>query len=300
MYDLICVGSISLDLYFSGKSLTSDEERFRLAIGGKYLSDFFHLDIGGGGVNVAVGVAKHGYKTAVFGKLGDNEFKNILLRKLKEKNVSSEFIQLEKDYYKISSILLKENGERTIIHYETPTHLAKEFFLYKDLKKAKNIYFSPLADLSIEEKTKMIDYLKGDQTLTFVNLSIKDCQQPIEKLEKIFQALDILILNAHEYATLVKKNYHEIDFYHLKLESEILNDRVVIITDGEKGSYGYFQGKFYYQKAITPKKILDTTGAGDGYTAGFIAQYLQNGDIPSSMKNGAIYAAKILGKIGGN
>ena len=300
MYDLISVGSISLDLYFSGKSLTSDDERFRLAIGGKYLTDFFHLDIGGGGVNVAVGVANHGYKTAVFGKLGDNEFKDLLFGKLKERNVSSEFVQLEKDYYKISSILLKENGERTIIHYETPTHLTKEFFLHQDLKKAKNIYFSPLGDLSIEEKTKMIDYLKGDQTLTFVNLSINDCRQPIEKLEKIFEALDVLIINTHEYAQLVKKNYQEIDFSQLKVEPEILRKRLVVITDAEKGSYGYFQGKFYYQEAIAPEKILDTTGAGDGYTAGFIAQYLQKGDIPSSMRNGASYAAKILGKIGGN
>lgn len=300
MFDLISVGSISLDLYFSDKSLTSDKERFHLAIGGKYLTDYFHLDIGGGGVNVAVGVANHGFKTAVFGKLGDNEFKNILLNKLKNKGVKTDFVQLEKNYYKISSILLKENGERTIIHYETPTHLTKEFFLHNDLKKAKNIYFSPLGDLSIKEKTKMIDFLKGDQTLTFVNLSINDCRQPIEKLQKIFKALDVLIINTHEYAELVKKNYREIDFFHLVVEPEILRKRLVIITDAEKGSYGYYQGRFYYQKAIAPKNILDTTGAGDAYTAGFIAKYLTSQDIVASMVNGAEYAGKILGKIGGN
>ncbi len=300
MYDLISVGSISLDLYFKGQSLTSDNERFHLAIGGKYLTDFFHLDIGGGGVNVAVGIASFGFQTAVFGKLGDNPFKEMIIQKLKEKNVSTEFIQLEKNYYKISSILLKENGERTIIHYETPTHLTKEFFLHDDLKKAKNIYFSPLGDLTLEEKTKMIDFLKGDQTLTFVNLSIADCREPKEKLEKIFQALDVLIINTHEYAEMVKKKYQEIDFYHLEIEPEILKQRVVIITDAEKGSYGYFQGKFFYQEAIKPEKILDTTGAGDGYTAGFITEYLKSKDIVSSMKNGALYAAKVLGKIGAN
>lgn len=300
MFDLISVGSVSLDLYFKGQSLTSDNERFHLAVGGKYLSDFFHLDIGGGGVNVAVGVANHGFQTAIFGKLSDNEFKDLLLKKLKEKKVSTQFVQLEKNYYKISSILLKENGERTIIHYETTTQLTKEFFLHDDLKKAKNIYFSPLGDLSIEEKTKMIDYLKGDQTLTFINLSVSDCRQPVSKLEKIFQALDVLIINTHEYAELVKRKYQEIDFFHLKLEPTILNEKVVIITDAEKGSYGYFQGKFYYQKAIAPEKILDATGAGDAFTAGFIAEYLQSNDIVSSMENGSSYAAKILGKIGAN
>lgn len=300
MDDLISVGSISFDLYFKGQSLTSDNERFHLAIGGKYLTDFFHQDIGGGGVNVAVGVASFGFQTAVFGKLGDNLFKDLILERLKEKNVSTEFIQLEKDYYKISAILLKENGERTIIHYETPTHLTQDFFLHEDLKKAKNIYFSPLGDLALEEKTKMIDFLKGDQTLTFVNLSISDCRQEKEKLEKIFKALDVLIINTHEYAEMVKRPYSQIDFYHLEIEPEILKQRVVVITDAEKGSYGYFQGKFFYQEAVKSEKILDTTGAGDGYTAGFIAQYLKSQDIMASMQNGALYAAKILGKIGAN
>ena len=62
MYDLISVGNISIDLYFKGSTFTKDKDRFHLAIGGKYYSDFFHEDIGGGGVNVAVGVAKLGLR----------------------------------------------------------------------------------------------------------------------------------------------------------------------------------------------------------------------------------------------
>jgi sugar/nucleoside kinase (ribokinase family) len=146
----------------------------------------------------------------------------------------------------------------------------------------------------------MIGYLKGDQTLTFVNLSINDCRQSKEKLLPIFDALDVLILNTHEYAELVKKPYQSIDFFHLDLEPEILKKRIVVITDAEKGSYGYQNGKFYFQEAIKPEKIVDTTGAGDGYTAGFIADYLKNKDIASAMKNGALYAVKILQKLGAN
>jgi len=300
MYDLISVGSVSLDFYFQGKSLTRDNERFHLAIGGKYLSDSFFESIGGGGANVAIGVASHGFSVALFGKIGNNPFKEVILKRLAEKKVATEFLQIEKDYYKISAILLTESGERTIIHFETPTQLTKDFFLHQDLKKAKNIYFSPLGDLSIEEKTKMIGYLKGDQTLTFVNLSINDCRQPKEKLLPIFDALDVLILNTHEYAELVKKPYQSIDFFHLDLEPEILKKRIVVVTDAEKGSYGYQAGKFYFQEAIKPEKIVDTTGAGDGYTAGFIADYLKNKDIASAMKNGAMYAVKILQKLGAN
>ncbi len=300
MYDLICVGGVSIDLYFQGKSLTQDRQRFHLAIGGKYQTDFFYEDIGGGGVNVAVGVAKHGLTAAVFGKIGDTGYRQLIIDRLLEKKVGVEFLQVEKKYYKLSAILLTDNGERTVIHYESPTHLQHEFFLHQDLKKAENIYFSPLPHISLKEKEKMIDYLKGDRTLTFVNLSVVDCRRPVVQLIKIFTGLDVLFINGHEFAELVKKPYTNLNFQQELEKLPVLSQRTVIITDGEKGSYGFYRGQSFFQPAVTCDNIIDTTGAGDAYTAGFIAEYLQSKDIKKSMANGADYAAKILAKIGAN
>ena len=300
MYDLICVGNISIDLYYKGKSFTQKNGRFQLAIGGKYYADYFHEDIGGGGVNVAAGVAKFSLRTAIFGKIGNNPFKEVILKKLTDKKISTEFCQIEDNYYKISSILLTENGDRTVIHYETPSHMLKEFLLHKDLRKAKNIYFSPLEHLDLYEKKKMIGYLKGDQTLTFVNLSSVDCRRPIKELVNFFDALDVLIINTHEFSDLIKKPYEKIDFKNLEIKLPYLRNRVLIVTDAEKGSYGYFKGQKYFQDIVKPKKIVDTTGCGDAYTAGFIAQYIKSSNIESSMFAGAKYAAEKLGRIGAN
>ena len=300
MYDLISVGSISIDLYFGGKSLTRNKERFQLAIGGKYYGDYFHEDIGGGGCNVAVGVTKLGLRTAVFGKIGNNAFREVILKKLTDKNVSTEFCELENNYYKISSILLTESGERTIIHYETPSHLLKEFMLHRDLKKAKNIYFSPLEHLDLKEKKKMISYLKGDKTLTFVNLSAIDCRRPVKDLTSFFDALDVLIINSYEFADLIKKPRTKIDLSKVRINLPYLKDRVLIVTDAGKGSYGYHNGVIYFQDVVKPKKIIDTTGCGDAYTAGFIAQYIKSRNIESSMLQGAKYAAKKLERVGAN
>lgn len=300
MYDLICVGNISIDLYYKGKSFTRNKERFQLAIGGKYYADYFHEGIGGGGANVAAGVAKLGLRTAVFGKVGNNPFKDVIFKELADKKVSTEFCQIEEDYYKISSILLSENGERTILHYETPSHMLKEFLLHKELKQVKNIYFSPLSHLDLYEKKKMISYLKGDQTLTFVNLSAVDCRRPIKELTNFFEALDVLIINAYEFSDLIKRPYKKIDYKNLKIKLPYLNERILIVTDAEKGSYGYFKNQKYYQEAVKPRKTVDTTGCGDAYTAGFIAQYIKSGDIESSMFAGTKYAAKKLERIGAN
>ncbi|NCO88427.1 hypothetical protein COW98_01825 [Candidatus Roizmanbacteria bacterium CG22_combo_CG10-13_8_21_14_all_35_9] len=300
MYDLISVGNISIDLYFKGTTFTKNKERFQLAIGGKYYSDFFHEDIGGGGCNVAIGVAKQGLKTAVFARIGNNPFKEIILNKLRLKNVSNEFCQFEDNYYIISSILLTDSGERTIISYDTPGHLVKKFFLHDELKKAKNIYISSLSNVSLEEKNKIISYLKGNQTLTFVNLSIVDCRRETKVLSEIFNSLDVLIVNSHEFCELIKKPYEMTNFKNMTVDLPYLKDRIVVVTDAKKGSYGYFKNQIFYQPAIVPEKIVDTTGCGDGYTAGFIAQYLKSKDIEKAMKQGAEYAAEIIGKIGAN
>jgi len=300
MYDLISVGNISIDLYFKGSTFTKSKDRFNLAIGGKYYSDFFHEDIGGGGVNVAAGAAKLGLRPAVFGKIGNNPYKEVILKKLADKKISTEFCEIENDYYKISSILLTDKGERTIIHYETPSHLLKDFFLHKELKKAKNIYFSPLEHLDLKEKKKMITYLKGDRTLTFVNLSALDCRRPIKDLTDFFDALDVLIINAHEYSELIKRPYEKIDFRKLEIRLPYLKERILIVTDGAKGSYGYVKNEILYQEAVRAKKIVDTTGCGDAYTAGFIAEYLKSKSIPLSMQKASEYASKKLERIGAN
>ena len=79
-----------------------------------------------------------------------------------------------------------------------------------------------------------------------------------------------------------------------------IKNRILIITDAEKGSFGYYKNEKYFQEAIKPEKIIDTTGGGDAYTAGFIAEYLKTKNIKFSMESGAKYAAEKLSRIGAN
>ncbi|MDD5102659.1 MAG: PfkB family carbohydrate kinase [Endomicrobiaceae bacterium] len=70
-------------------------------------------------------------------------------------------------------------------------------------------------------------------------------------------------------------------------------------TLGQYGSVSYKNGKKYLCKAIKPKKVIDTTGCGDSYQAGFIMEYLSSKNIKKSMIKGSESAAKTLSFIGG-
>lgn len=68
---------------------------------------------------------------------------------------------------------------------------------------------------------------------------------------------------------------------------------------GENGSVTYCGGKEYRVKAKPVDRVVDTTGCGDSYHAGFVCSYLIDGDIEKAMLAGSELAAETLGHFGG-
>lgn len=298
MYDLITVGNITIDLYFKGTSLTQKDDRFYLARG-KYVVDYFYESLGGGGANVAIGASYFGLNTAVLGKVGENVFKQIIIQKLVKKGVSTEFLISDEDYLNISSILLTESGERTIIHYLTPHETFQlNVIMKQNLIKTKMAYMGNLPDISINERKELLKLFRKNNVIVCLNIGITDCRKPQSEIYELINLSDIFIINTYEFAELIKTNHEQIDFFKDCAHYLKFNEKILVLTDGERGSYLYHKRNILYQKAIKPKKIIDTTGAGDAYTSGFISSYIKGENLEMAMKNGAEYAAKILEKIG--
>ena len=302
MLDLISVGTISMDLSFRGKSLPLENEHFKLAIGGKYVVDELYESVGGGGANVALGLRQYGFEVAVLGIVGENSFKEVILNKLHQAGVRTHLCQFHKGYLNVSSIFLTEAGERSIVHYEPPyADLFTDLKDFDALLETRAIYLGNLPDVDISQRTQLLTLTKHNDILTILNLGVKDVRRDQKELEPLIAQTDILIINGHEFADLVKKKYEDLDFRsNVVAEEKILIDKTVIVTDSEKGSFGYTKGRVFHQKAVEVEKIVDTTGAGDGYTAGFITQYLRSKDIEEAMFQGAEQAAKVLAKVGAN
>ena len=306
MIDVICIGTVSIDLYYKGDSLTHNNDRFELAIGGKYFVDYFYEGLGGGGANVAIGIVKNGLTAALSAKIGNNPFKKMICEKIEEAKVHyKDFCQYEDTYINISSILLNEKGEKTIVNYRTAHQkVMSSQDGYDRLKRAKAIYMANLSKVALDERISILKYAKENNVKTFVNLNVTDCRRPIEQLLHLLRQVDVLIINSHEFADIVKTSFGSIDFHHdvtQKYAPFMSTSTQLVVTDGAHGSFAYSGHKVHYEKAVSGVKVIDTTGAGDGYSAAFIAEYLKsNGAIESSMKKGTEYAVKILGRIGAN
>lgn len=227
----------------------------------------------------------------------------MILETLEAKSISFIHSKITDDHLNISCILLSENGEKTVINYQSPNqHLFSEDHDYSFLDRTSSVYMANMPDVSFTEKLRLAKYIKQQGKLLFANFGVVDCRRSKEQIIQLIEQIDVLIVNGHEFADIVKTAYERISFNRdiLGFYFREFKDKTFIVTEGAKGSYAYVQGKHFHQEAVKPAKILDSTGAGDGYSAGFISEYIQTGDVQKSMLAGSEYAAKILAKVGAN
>jgi len=302
MYDLVSIGSLTIDLYFQGESLTVHNGRFELAYGGKYVTDHFHESLGGGATNVAIGVRRHGLAVTLKTTIGDNGFRSMVEQKLQEDRVSYIHSHFDSRYQSISCIIQSPKGDKTVLTYKTPhQHIFTSEREKRGLLRTKAVFMANMSDISFSQKVEVKNFFKRHEKTIFLNLGTTDCRRSREQVKELIEGVDVLIVNGHEYAELIKTNFKDVAFdSNLFHKLHIPGLKALIVTNDKKGSHGYTQDSMYYQVAIEPLRIIDSTGAGDGYTAGFIASYLKGHSIPSAMEAGARHASRILAKLGAN
>ncbi len=302
MFDLISIGNISADLYFSAEDLTKKGDRLSLAIGGKYRSEEFRMSVGGGGANVSIGGRKNGLRTAVVGIVGNNVFRKAIMQRLETAKVNTNHLMFNQTAVNVSTILLQKNGERTVIaHQSSHEHILEDAHVSGRKFKTRAVYFGNLPHVSVKERRSLMKSLKTKDIEVFVNVGPLDCCKPKTYLKELLEFTDVLIVNTHEFADLVKKDEKDINLKKSVLHMlPFMKESILIVTDGKNGSHGYEGDKVFFCPIVKENVIADTTGVGDGYTAGFIASYLRHSDVQRAMKAGSRYASKIIARIGAN
>jgi fructokinase len=105
--------------------------------------------------------------------------------------------------------------------------------------------------------------------------------------------LDILIGNENEINELANKK-NLLDSVNQLKEF----NKLIVITRSENGSMAVKDNEIINCNSIKVNKILDLTGAGDLFAAGFLKEYLDNSDVKKCLETGSILASKIIQKIG--
>ena len=75
-------------------------------------------------------------------------------------------------------------------------------------------------------------------------------------------------------------------------------NKLIVITRSEKGSLAIKNNEVINCESVKVNKIIDLTGAGDLFAAGFLKEYVNNSEIKKCLSTGSILASKIIQKIG--
>lgn len=301
MVDLVSVGMVAVDLFYRGSSLTQKNGRFELAVGGKYFSEGFHMNIGGGALNVASAAMHQGARVTLAAQYPENEFTPFILSQLEKLQIDYSLSFPMSGFDNISSILVNPSGERTIINYRTPhQHLLHRLHNRLDIVETRAMYVANLPDVDFQERVTFLKRYRSKKSTIFSNLGVVDCRRPTEEIDAFLSGVDVVIINTYECADMIKKSHDLIDF-HTNIRKIYFPHHphlTLIVTAEAKGSWGYTNDRVFFQKAEVVPHIVNTTGAGDAYTGGFIAEFLRDHIMQKAMEKASQEASFVISRIG--
>ncbi len=288
---VMCLGHISVDIIIHRSNLE------RLKIGGTIQSDDPIISCGGSAANVAFWMGVLQQNVEFIGVIAKDLSGRFLKAELERVNVKTH-LKYSKKYPSASILIIVEsNGERScIINGKSQNDLEWEDLPLNDIISSKIFYTSaytlenpPICNTIID----LLDFIqtrKKEKPEVILNLAAYTTvkRQSSRLGSKVLKNIDILIGNLAEYQELVKTSLidDEIEtILHSDFLREFSNMKLLLVTDGEHGCKFFTANESGHVPAPNVS-VIDTTGAGDGFTAGFISHYVTEKNLLGAIQKG--------------
>ncbi len=279
------VGSINADLILRTE---------RVPLSGESLTGIGYGHANGGkGANQAIGLARLGSKTKMIGKVADDENGRRLIDNLSKNGVDVSCVSTDGSQTGLAAIILDAEGKNRIIVYEgahaeiIPSYAADCITDDLDLLL---VQFETREETVIAAVNRAIE--KGITTVI-------DCGPAKQFALEKMQGATVISPNETETEALTGI-YPESNEDILKA-SEILADRskakFVVIKLGERGC-SVFDGKTLRILPAYKGEVIDTTAAGDCFTAAMALEFIRSGDIYSACDIGNKAGCIAVGRMG--
>ena len=295
--DVICKVNDSFieqnNLTKSTMKLFFDENEFKILLTNLKIEK----TVSGGSVaNSIVGLSQLGDKVGFIGKVSDDDFGSKYEEGLKKENVEY-FYSKKKEELPTGTclILVTPDSERTMCTFLGTAGKINENDVSSEAIKKSEIIF--LEGYLWDEGEPQKAFNKAINNANKVAMSLSDLfcvdRHKPHFLNLVKNKLDITFANEQEITSLINaKNFNEvIDF------SKQLN-KLVVVTRGEKGAVAV-KGEEIFESDIKKNlKIVDLTGAGDLFAAGFLNGYINKLSIKESLEKGTEMSSRVIQQIG--
>ena len=251
---------------------------------------------GGSVANSIVGLSQLGDKVGFIGKISNDDFGGKYEEGLRKENVEY-FYSKKKEELPTGTclILITPDSERTMCTFLGTAGKINENDVSSEAIKKSEIVFLEGYLWDEGEPKKAFDKAINHASKVAMSLSDLFCvdRHKPHFLNLVKNKLDITFANEQEITSLIEaKNFNEvIDF------SKQLN-KLIVITRGEKGSVAVNGEKIFENDVKKNLKIVDLTGAGDLFAAGFLHGYIKDLSMEECLKKGTEMSSRVIQQIG--
>lgn len=296
-FDVISIGDSTIDVFLDISDAqvlcNLDKKGCKLCISyaDKIAVNKMERRVAGNTANNAVASSRLGLKTAIFTNVGSDESGSEILEKLKSEKVDTSLSKVNPGMNSNFSTVINFDKERTILVYHQPWK-----YSLPALPESKWVYYTSSGKGFETLHKPLISYLRKNGVKLGLNLGTHQRKAPMNKIRDIIAQTDAFFFNKEEACDLLGLDY-DAKFKDLLVGIKKMGPKVVIITDGPKGSTCY-DGENFYQLGIYTVPVIQRTGVGDSYASAFIAALQYGKSIEDAMKWGTLNASGVVQHIG--
>ena len=251
---------------------------------------------GGSVANSIVGLSQLGNNVGFIGKVSDDDLGKKYEDGLRKENVNY-FYSKKKEKLPTGTclILITPDSERTMCTFLGTAGKINKYDV--DVNRVKSSQITFLEGYLWDEGDPKSAFDKAIESSNKVAMSLSDLfcveRHKLDFLNLVENKLDITFANEQEITSLIDaKNFEEVVTFGKQLGKSL------VITRGEKGSIAINSNEVIECKSEKNLKIVDLTGAGDLFAAGYLHGYINNLSTIKSLEKGTEMSSKIIQTIG--
>ena len=252
---------------------------------------------GGAAGNVASWLTRTNSEATIVGHVGDDAAGAALISEFDLLGVHHENLIIEGARSGVVVVLVDPTGERTMF----PDNGANSGLHIGDLPELNSfnaVYlsgYSPLDKSSLPGIKEMISKIRAVEIPIYFDPASVGAMKEIDvqEVKSWLPLFDCLLLNEEEAIYLTGESDLE-----KALDGLLISCSTVVIKRGSQGAIGKIRGGQSISVDAVHTEVVDTTGAGDSFAAGFISEFAQSHDLHRSLSAGAVIAAKCVAIIG--
>lgn len=301
--DVLSAGDVVTDTFIRLKEdqaeviTKGDKKLIAMEFGAKIpYENLFIIEAVGNAGNSSVCCARLGLKSALVTNVGNDSMGRDTIIQLEKNGVDSRFVKINHDKKTNMHYVLWYGSERTILikpggyDYHWP-HITK-------MELPNWLYFTSINEHAEDYHQQILAWLIDNPGVNFAfQPGTFQIAMGVHKLRELYSRAQVVILNREEATTVSGGNHGNIHDLMDKMHN--LGPKIVVITDGPAGAYAS-DGQLRLKMPVYPDPgpPVDRTGAGDAFSATFVAALARGQNIEGALMMAPINSMSVVQKVG--